>query len=304
MKTVIKSILLAGAIAAVMVLFAIRVVAPTLPRVVGRPAVEQVRNFSWPGSERFVLVNDDGAVRVWSHADSEVAVKAAVRIYVTRMGHAGEAGGYAESLFDVTADETAVRIVTEPGERPDMLEMRVDYDVFVPLGTDVEVVSANGNVHVASGCGSVAVQGRNADISIRRPEGLVTAQTTNGRINVVEAPQGAELKTVNGNIYAHLLGGKIKADTTNGLIVTHLLDAGVEGAELNSMNGGITLVMNERCSGIVDARTMHGGIRSDFAIDTSSGVQRRHHLRGDIGSGRAVLNMQTLNGNIWLARGR
>jgi len=304
MKSIVKSILLAGAIAAVLLLFAIRAVAPTLPRVVGRPAIEQTRSFSWPGAQRFVLVNHDGAVRVWSHADDDIAVEAAIRIYVTQSGKPDRAADYAEALFDVTADEAQVKVVTEPGERPDSLEMRVDYDVFVPAGTDVEVVSANGNVHVASGCGKVAVQGHNADIFVKNPEGMVTAQTTNGRINVVDAPDGAALKTVNGNIYAHMLGGKIAADTTNGLIVTYLLDAAVEGAELNSMNGGITLVMDERCSGMVDARTMHGGIRSDFAIDTSSGVQRRHHLRGDIGSGRALLNMQTLNGNIWLARGR
>jgi DUF4097 and DUF4098 domain-containing protein YvlB len=304
MKTLIKSILLAGAIAAVVLLFAVRAVAPTLPRVVGRPAVEQTRSFSWPGAERFILVNDDGAVRVWSHADSDIAVEAVVRIYVANRGDSDAASEYAEALFDIMADEGEVRVVTEPVERPDLLEMRVDYDVFVPDGTDVEVVSANGNVHVASGCGCVSVQGRNADIYVKKPKGMVTARTTNGRINVVDAPDGAELRTVNGSIYAHVLGGKLTADTTNGLIVTHLRNAHVEGVELNSMNGGITVVMDERCSGIVDARTMHGGIRSDFAIDTSSGVQRRHHLRGDIGSGRALLNMQTLNGNIWLARGR
>lgn len=304
MKTVIKSILMAGVVAAGVLLFAVRVVAPALPRVVGQPAVEETRQFTWPATERFVLVNHDGAVRVWSHAAHETAITAVVRIHAREGGQDQLASAYAESLFAVTADEHEVKVVTEPGERPDLLEMRVDYDVFVPTGTDVEVISANGNVHVASGCGRVGVQGRNTDIFVRKPGGMVTAQTTNGRINVVDAPEGALLKTVNGNIYAHMLGGKVNADTTNGTIVAHVLDEQVDGAELNSMNGGITLVMAERCSAMVDARTMHGGIRSDFAIDTSSGVQRRHHLRGDIGSGHALVNMQTLNGNIWLARGR
>jgi len=304
MKTYIKSILLAGIIAAVIVFFTVHAVAPTLPRVVGRPAIKETRSFSWPGSQRFELVNRDGEVRVWPHSAKEAAVTATVRIYAVERDGGAVARTYADSLFAVTAEKDRIRIVSEPGERPDLIDMRVDYDVYVPFGTDLDVVSANGNVLVAVGCGQVDVQGRNADIYIKKPSGMVTAKTTNGRINVMDAPEGALLETVNGNIYAYMQGGAISADTTNGAIVAHVPDENVNRAELNSMNGGITLVMDERCSAIVDARTMHGGIRSDFAIDTSSGVQRRHHLRGEIGSGRALLNMQTLNGNIWLARGR
>ena len=304
MKVVIKSILLAGGIAVVTLFFATRVVAPNLPRVVGRPAVEQARSFSWPACERFVLENHDGAVRVWSHSAREIAMKAQVRVYVTERADTPVAMTYAESLFSVTSDDREVKVVTEPGERPDLLEVRVDYEVFVPQGTDVDVVSANGNVYVASGCGRVEVQGRNADILVNKPGGLVTAKTTNGRINVADAPEGARLETVNGNIYAHVSGGTVNAGTTNGSIVAHVLNGAVAGAELKSMNGGITVVLDEQFSGIVDARTTHGGIRSDFALDISSGVQRRHHLRGDLGSGHAPLTLQTLNGNIWLARGR
>ena len=294
---------MAGMVAAVVLLFAVRVVAPALPRVVGQPAVEETRQFTWPATERFVLVNHDGAVRVWSHAAHETAITAVVRIHAREGGQDELASAYAESLFAVTADEHEVKVVTEPGERPDLLEMRVDYDVFVSHGDRCRVISANG-MCIGFRCGRRRCPGTETDIFVRKPGGMVTAQTTNGRINVVDAPEGAQLKTVNGNIYAHMLGGKVNADTTNGTIVAHVLDEQVDGAELNSMNGGITLVMAERCSAMVDARTMHGGIRSDFAIDTSSGVQRRHHLRGDLGSGHALVNMQTLNGNIWLARGR
>ena len=304
MKTYIKSILLAGLIAVVVLLFSIHGVAPSLPCVVGQPAIEETRSFSWSGSQRLVLVNRDGAIRIWPHEDDEISLNAKVRIYLVKDNDTAAAEAYADTLFAVTTENDGIEVLTEPGERPDQLEMRVDCDVFVPFGTDLRVTSANGNVHVEGGCGRVEIQGRNADIFVRKPAGMVTAKTTNGRINIMDAPEGALLETVNGNIYAHMRGGPIRADTANGAIVTHLLAAQVEKAELNSMNGGITLVLNERCSASVDARTMHGGIRSDFPIDSSKGVHRRHHLRGDIGSGRMSLHMQTLNGNIWLARGR
>lgn len=304
MKGYIKSIALAALIAMGVLFFSVRAVAPSLPRVVGRPVIEETHRFSWPDAERFVLENHDGTIRIWPHAAQEIAATANVRIYMVRRGEDGTATTYAETLFGATADAREVRVVTEPAERPDLIEVRVDYDVFVPRGTDIEVMSANGNVHVASGCGRVNIEGRNADIFVRKPQGMVTAQTTNGRIDVVDAPDGARLQTVNGNIYAHMLGGAVSADTSNGVIVAHLLDPRVNSAELNSMNGGITLVMDERCSANIDARTMHGGVRSDFPVDTSSGVRRHRHLRGKIGEGHTALSLQTLNGNIWLARGR
>ena len=304
MKAFIKSVLLAGGIALALLLFTTRVLAPNFPRVVGRPAIDQVRSFTWPGPERFSLENRDGTVHIWSHSAGEISVKARVRVYVTEQAQAAEAAAYAESLCAASSGAREIKMVTEPGERPDLLELRVDYEVFVPQGTDIEVLSVNGNVYVASGCGRVAIQGRNADILVSKPSGEVTAKTTNGRINVADAPEGARLATVNGNIYAHVSGGAIDADTTNGVIVARILNGGQAGAELKSMNGGITVVLDEQFSGIVDARTTHGGIRSDFALDISSGVQRRHHLRGDLGSGHAPLTLQTLNGNIWLARGR
>ena len=200
-----------GMVAAVVLLFAVRVVAPALPRVVGQPAVEETRQFTWPATERFVLVNHDGAVRVWSHAAHETAITAVVRIHAREGGQDELASAYAESLFAVTADEHEVKVVTEPGERPDLLEMRVDYDVFVPTGTDVEVISANGNVHVASGCGRVGVQGRNTDIFVRSLEECHGADHKRpdqccGRSG------GRAVEDVNGNIYAHMLGGKVNAE--------------------------------------------------------------------------------------------
>ncbi len=304
MKAFIKSVLLAGGIAIVVLLFTTRALAPNFPRVVGRPVIDQMRSFTWPGPERFSLENHDGAVHIRSHSAGEISVKARIRVYAAERARTAEAAAYAESLCAANPGTREIKMVTEPGERPDLLELRVDYEIFVPQGTDIDVLSVNGNVYVASGCGRVEIQGRNADIFVSKPSGEVAATTTNGRINVADAPEGARLATVNGNIYAHVSGGAIDADTTNGAIVARVLNGGQAGAELKSMNGGITVVLDEQFSGMVDARTTHGGIRSDFALDTSQGIERRHHLRGNLGSGHAPLNLQTLNGNIWLARGR
>ena len=134
------------------------------------------------------------------------------------------------------------------------------------------------------------------------PAGSVLAESTNGRIRVMDAPQGATIRTVNGNVYAHMLGGRLKAATTNGAIVAHVLKPEVGACDLTSQNGGITLVMAEQCSARVDAVTGRGVVKSDFLVDSSSGVQQRKQLRGIIGRGDTMLRMDTLNGNIWITR--
>jgi DUF4097 and DUF4098 domain-containing protein YvlB len=99
-----------------------------------------------------------------------------------------------------------------------------------------------------------------------------------------------------------MTGGPLLAATTNGAIVARALNPGVTECTLSSQNGGITLVMDEGCSAAVEARTDRGSIRSDFPVDSTSGCSKRRHLQGTIGSGHTKVKMDTLNGNIWIAK--
>jgi len=292
----------AGAIAFAVHCFTVGILAGNLPRVAGRPDVRERREFDLPSADLLRLNNADGSVYVRARGMDGVHVQATISAYLSPREDQGIAQDYVASLVNATLEDATLEVVTEPGERPDAVDLRVDYAILVPLGTDVSIEGANGNVWVSKGCGRVSVMGRNTDIEVVEPGGAVMAESTNGRIRVMDAPEGATIRTVNGNVYAHMLGGALEATTTNGAIVAHVLESDVEACDLSSRNGGITLIMHEGCSAQVEAVTERGTVKSDLPVDSAAGVRRRRHLRGTIGKGDTMLRMDTLNGNIWIAR--
>lgn len=304
MRPLFKSFLTASAVTLAVHTCTVGVAAPRLGRsVAASPAVTGSPHYVKPATGRVALENNDGAVLVTTHQADTVDIKVRYKIYTFAADMNNQAAAYAENLVQVTVENDTLRIVTEPLERPDGIEVFADYIIAVPGRTDLELRNANGNVGVAKGAGAVTVRGRNSDILINGADGPVAVRSTNGRIRVVDAAAGADLETVNGNIYAHVSGGSLNADTTNGQIVARLLDRDVETCDLTTRNGGISVVLSADSSANLEARTARGAVsRGDVEIDVSNGVDRRRHLRGLIGDGRTALTMDSLNGNIVIMR--
>ncbi|MCP4641157.1 MAG: DUF4097 domain-containing protein [bacterium] len=300
-----RSILTALLIAFFVLLFTVGVLAPKLPEVVGiRPDVREHRTLSWPKAALVRLDNQDGFIRVRGREGDEVTAKVELRAYARGDVAEEDVRAYVAALLDVTEAEDYLEIVTEPEERPDSIDLVVLYTLEVPLGTDLEITTADGNVTVSPGCGNVSIHGRNSDIAVQKPQGHVVAQTTNGRIKLHDAPAGARAETVNGSVFVWMQGGAFEATTTNGDIVAHVLDPKVESCALNTQNGGITVVMNEACTAYVNGTTERGTVGSEFPVDASAGVALRHHLEGSIGEGKTRLSLDTLNGNIRIVRSK
>lgn len=306
MNRYVKSVLVACLIAGSVLLFTTTVLAPVLPQVVGRADVHESREFAWERARTLRLHNEDGFVRVTTHNGDDTRLSVSVRAYTGKNVTAQVAEEYVKTLFEVSRDPASetVEITTEPKERPDGLDLYADYTVRVPEGMDVEIENANGNVRVYEGCGQVHVRGRNMDVIVHKPQGEVAAESLNGRIQVFGAPKGARLRTINGSVYAHLSGGRLEAGTTNGTVTLRVLDPAVEGSRLTTQNGHVKLVLCPGCSAQVDARTERGTVRANIAMDTTSGLHQRRHLRGKLGDGRANFLMTTLNGDIWVSESK
>lgn len=303
MRSLLRSLVTASVIAAAVLCVTVGSLASKMPRVVGRPDIGETRTLSLPSAKLLRLTNDEGSVQVRTHEVGLIDVQAVIKAYIHSGTDRSAAEAYVASLVHAEPDGDALTLVTEPDDRSDMVDLRVDYTILVPAGTDLDIVSSNGNVWISKDCGRVSVQGRNTDIEITAPRGAVAAQSTNGRIRVIDAPDGAAIKTVNGNVYAHMMGGSLQAATTNGAIVARMLDPRVEECTLNSQNGGITLVMQDECSAAIEAVTNRGVISCDLPVDSASGCHKRRHLKGAIGAGHTKVRMETLNGNIWIAKG-
>ncbi len=299
MNPLLKSVFTAAAVALVVLACSIALIAPQLRvSVVGPPALDQKRHYAFNGVQRLQIENNDGALRVRPHERDTVEVTARITMYTYLTEDEPMAREYMDSLLVSETGNNALTLTSEPEARPGELEVFVDYTIHVPLGTDLDIDNANGNVWVGRGSGDVRVQGRNADIEVFAPQGAVAARTTNGRIRVLDAPEGADLETVNGNVYAHIMGGRLRAESTNGSVVARVLDAGVEACDLISRNGGITVILSEP-SAEVHAETGRGSVRSDAPLAPGA-ITHRRQMRGTIGDGGTRLNLDTLNGNIWI----
>ncbi|MBI1319803.1 MAG: hypothetical protein GC168_12780 [Candidatus Hydrogenedens sp.] len=302
MNTFLKSAAVALCIAAAVQSFTVGYLSPRLSLEVCRPGLRETRVERFAAAPLFHLINRDGAVQVRTHSGTEVIVEADMRAYTPDSDTAAVAAEYFKSLMVVEDEADTLQIVTEPGHRPDGVELLVNYVITLPKGTNLKVEGSNGNVYVAAGCGDIAIEGNNTDIEVIQPMGGVHARAANGRIRVEEAMGSTTLETVNGSIYAYLHGGSLQASTANGNIIAHLMSESVDACDLTAMNGGITLGMAEGCSAEVNATTGGGLVRSDLLLDEMQGVQRMHALHAKIGDGRTRLTMNSLNGDILITR--
>ncbi len=298
----LKSVLTALALAAILLTVSVRVIAPKLPPLVGRADVQETRNFAHANASTLRLDSTDGMVIITPTADTSITGNAIIRAF--RRGSTTEAQlrEYVSGLVQIREEQGTLAIQTEPGPRPADYDLFVQYEINVPEGTNLEVTSNNGNVWIRPGCGNVNITGRNSDIDIAKPLGSVHAESVNGRIQLAEAPAGGTLRTVNGDVYAEVAGGKLDASTDNGVIHAKLLGAAVEEALLTSQNGGVNLRMSDTSSASITASALRGSVQSDLVVDTSTGTRQPRYLKGTIGDGRARINLDTLNGNIVIAR--
>lgn len=161
-----------------------------------------------------------------------------------------------------------------------------------------------------------------------------------GKINVDDAPNGADLQTGGGSIHVNSARGFVKASTGGGSITIDVIDGEVRATTgagridvtmvgdstsgrrdvyLTSGNGDITLVLPANISADFDIRLAYTNtdkayqIVSDFNLNQRStndwsnteGTSRKYiYGTGSIKGGNNKIKIDTVNGNIYIKRGR
>jgi hypothetical protein len=263
---------------------AVVAVSSVLPAQGGRQAEQRARQteqnaFQWSGElapgQRLYLHNLNGNVTVEAAAGRNLEVTAS---------KSWRRGNPADVRFDAS---------------------RVDG------GRDV-VVCAIWNDPSAT-CTSTGVRGgserrsnRNNDTEVtfrvKLPAGAnVTVNNTNGDLTVSGVSGDISAFTTNGNVIAESSEGAVQATTSNGNIRVKAAKLPANGATYNTHNGNITVELPDGVNLNLVARTMNGGVNSDFDV-TATGSFSPRSLRGRIGSGGPVLTLTTSNGNISIRR--
>lgn len=294
-------------VAAAVLFFSIEIVAPRLLPYAGPPSLREHRSFTVPATPKVYLENVDGSIQIETLDPSEgdeVRVEADIRIYkIADEWPDFELAEFVDGIIELESNSDIVRIRSVSDDWPGSLGVRVDYRLYIPKNTDVEIAGTNGNIHVAEGCGEVIVHSGNADIEILKPGGMVIASSTNGRIRVLDALRSTTLETVNGNILARMQEGMLHASTVNGSIESFLPGSGVSGVTLTSDNGSIQVVLPEESGFMVEAVAPLGGIHSDFVLEQTSSLPGSNRLSGTVGSGEIRLNLNSRGGSIRITKG-
>lgn len=301
MSTFYRSILTAVGIAIGVHAFTMGLLCDVLPREASPPLAQDTRTLRFEAGNFLRLAHTDGSVEVFTHDLPQFLIHAEIRAYGREKLH-DDAVAYIDTMVTGVADGGGIRIQTETGSRPESLDLRTDYVLTVPKGTNLSVEGVNGNVLVHEGCGALYINGNNTDIKIIDPGAAVRAESNNGRIKVENALGETELKTINGNIYARMRGGHLKAETTNGTVKVDLADGETTSCDLTSLNGGITLSTAEACELALEATTDSGAVVSALPLDYAEGYPRRRKIIGTQGTGRTRATLYSRNGDISIAR--
>lgn len=296
-----RSILAAGVIAVAIHAFTMGVLCDVLPREASPPLFQVAKNLHFEAGNFLRLAHTDGSVEVFTHDRPDFFIDAEVRVY-GRSKLRAPVEAYVATMVTGVIDGGGVRVQTERGERPEPVDIRTDYKLTVPVGANVSVEGANGNVLVHEGCGALFIQGNNTDIRIVRPGAAVRAESNNGRIQVEGAPGETVLKTVNGNIYADMAGGYLEAHTTNGTVAVALETGNTTSCDLTSLNGGITLTLAHPDDIVLRAETDSGTIHSALDIAYDDGYPKRRKTSGTLGAPRTQLRLYSRNGDINIVR--
>lgn len=263
--------------------------------------VDESRPLSPTG--RVEVSNVEGSVKVigWSSAEVEIT---------------GTLGPDVEEL-EITGDESVLRIEVKAPRHPEGLETDLVLRVPVGAGIEVETVSATievegltGSVNLESVSGWVKTAGRPAELSI---------ETVSGDVTVAESAPRTDLASVSGSITVDLATGRLEAESVSGAI--RVENGSLEGAsfetvsgdisyagdivgrgsyEIESMSGGVTLLVPPSVSAEFDISTFSGNIDNDIgpkARETSKYTPEKE-LSFSTGSGGARVSIASFSGSI------
>lgn len=143
----------------------------------------------------------------------------------------------------------------------------VSWEVMVPRSTSLDLETRNGGIDIADVRGEIRFDAVNGGVDLARVGGDVVGHTTNGGLHI-----------------------ELDGSSWSG-----------EGLDVETKNGGITLIVPDAYSARLETGTVNGGIDIDFPITIQGRLGRR--LSTTLGEGGATVRAVTTNGGVEIRRG-
>lgn len=136
-------------------------------------------------------------------------------------------------------------------------------------------------------------------LTVPRKAMLETIELVNGSLDIDGVEGDVKASSINGKVVARGLMGEAKLSTINGQL--HAIFVKLDDAKpisLNSVNGGVNLIIPSDANAAIRASTVHGGISNDFGLQVRHGDYVGHNLDGQIGNGGPRIKLENVNGSI------
>ena len=254
-------------LASAVLLAAIALIITTWPAATPRHAAPGTTVFQIDHQVELRFVHSAGSVHVRAGPDGQVSITE-------------HRNGITDAIHTSYRQQGNVITVTVSIEAGLMLATWVDFDVAVPPGTSAKVAVAAGTLQATGLTGNLALQDTNGSIWATKVAGTIALQTASGSINTRQVSGQLSAATDNGTIttISTRLRGHSLVQAQSGTINFHgSLDPGCHAVFRNT-NGAIGVTLPRGSSALVDARTAHGSISSEFAIG-DSGIRRHFQCR-------------------------
>jgi len=202
---------------------------------------------------------------------------------------------------------------------------RVELEISVPIGTNVNLESfsapltvrgvkgevtleaLSGNLQVSDAVGPVSAEAVSGDVDIGKVDGNVRAESVSGSIAIADVSGEIATETVSGRI--NMLRAKSKsarAETVSGSVGYSGTIDPMGNYVFKTHSGRLTLGIPPNASAALSLETFSGTVDSDFPVtmETTRGqVGHESKFQFKIGDGRARVILETFSGNITIQRG-
>jgi DUF4097 and DUF4098 domain-containing protein YvlB len=220
--------------------------------------VDQKRSASPDGSVR--IENMAGSIKITGWEKAEVQVK-------------GTVGAGGELSFEGSGKRTKIGIESEHNP----MGVKSDLEVYVPLGSSVDIEGFQATIGIAGVTGSVKAETVNGSITLAGAAKQVELQSVNGSVDVTKAAGRVKAESVNGSVVVRDASGELEASTVNGKL--QVLGGSYERAELESVSGGVQFEAALSPRATLSISTVSGqvelslaaGIGAEFAVSSFSG---------------------------------
>ena len=223
------------------------------------------------------VVDESGKVTVTGADVDEVMVNVMMSGLGATKAKADEA--LANIQYEIDQDGDTITLTFEYPKIRTQIYQRVDFNVTVPVETEVDIIASAGTVSVTGVQGQVGIENNFGDIAVEDVEGALVVKTDSGRIDVTSVQAGSEdidLYSGFGSIYlSQVSGAGIAVESRSGKLDLENVRV-TKDMELDSDFGSIDYETGS--AGSLDVSTKSGSITL-----TSLTVRGALTLRDDFG---------------------